>query len=307
MEDIKNINGITEQEFLDKYNSSKYEKPSVTVDMLLFTLDEIRSEDIKRLPEKELKILLIKRRDHPFIGTWAIPGGFVAINESVDDAAYRELKEETNIDNIYMEQLYTWGDVNRDPRMRVVSTSYMALVNKQGLKEKAGDDASDLAWFSISKELIEDYKTQNGQTIKNYILSLISHEKDIKIIYNIKETNSFIGFNKKVSYKFEVKKSSNYKLAFDHVEILSYALERMGNKVQYTTIAFSLLSKTFTLTELQQVYELLLGRQLTKPNFRRWISKVVEETSYTKREGSYRPSKLYKLNKKLILKGFTNI
>ena len=307
MTDIKNANGLTELEFLSKYNSSKYEKPSVTVDMLLFTLDEIRSDDIKRLPEKELKILLIKRKDHPFIGNWSVPGGFVDINESVDDAAYRELKEETNIDNIYMEQLYTWGDVKRDPRMRVVSTSYMALVNKQGLKEKAGDDASDLAWFSIRKELVNEYKTQNGDIIKNYILSLVSSEKFVSIIYNITEVNSFIGFNKKVTYKFDLKEKSNSKLAFDHVEILSYALERLSNKVQYTTIAFSLLPETFTLTELQQVYELLLGRELTKPNFRRWISKVVEETSYSKREGSYRPSKLYRLNKKLILKGFTNI
>lgn len=307
MTDIKNIDGLTELEFLSNYDSSKYEKPSVTVDMLLFTLDEIRSEDIKRLPEKELKILLIKRKDHPFLGTWAIPGGFVNINESVDEAAYRELKEETNIDNIYMEQLYTWGDVKRDPRMRVVSTSYMALVNKEGLKEKAGDDASDLAWFSISKELAREYKTPNGDIVKDYILSLISTEKHIKIVYGITEINSFIGFNKKVTYNFELKERSNSKLAFDHVEILSYALERLSNKVQYTTIAFSLLPETFTLTELQQVYELLLGRELTKPNFRRWISKVVEETSYSKREGSYRPSKLYRLNKKMILNGFTNI
>lgn len=307
MTGIKNVNGLTEQEFLSNYNSSKYEKPSVTVDMLLFTLDEIKSEDVKRLPEKELKILLIKRKDHPFINDWAIPGGFVNINESVDDAAYRELKEETNIDNIYMEQLYTWGAVNRDPRMRVVSTSYMALVNKEGLKEKAGEDASDLAWFSISKELIKEYTTQSGDIARDYILYLLNCEKYVKIIYKITEVNRFIGFNKKVTYNFEIKEESNSKLAFDHVEILSYALERMSNKVQYTTIAFSLLPETFTLTEVQQVYELLLGRELTKPNFRRWISKVVEETPYSKREGSYRPSKLYKLKKKLILKGFTNI
>lgn len=307
MTDIKNVNGLTEKEFLSNYNSSKYEKPSVTVDMLLFTLDEIRSDDIKRLPGKELKILLIKRKDHPFINDWAIPGGFVNINESVDQAAYRELKEETNIDNIYMEQLYTWGEVNRDPRMRVISTSYMALVNKEGLKEKAGYDASDLAWFSINKELIKEYTTQSGDIIREYILSILNSEKYAKIIYKITEVNRFIGFNKSVTYNFEIKEESNSKLAFDHIEILSYALERMSNKVQYTTIAFSLLPETFTLTEVQQVYELLLGRELTKSNFRRWISKVVEETSYTKREGSYRPSKLYKLKKKLILKGFTNI
>lgn len=305
--DIKNVDGLTEIEFLSRYNSYEYKNTAVTVDMLLFTLDEIRSDDIKRLSEKKLKIILIKRNNHPFLGDWGIPGGFVNIDESVEDAAYRKLKEETNIDNIYMEQLYTWGNVNRDPRMRVVSTSYMALVNKEGLKEKASDDTNELAWFSINKELMRECKNDNGDIIREYILSLINTEKNITIMYNITEINNFIGFNNKATYKFKLNEESNSKLAFDHVEILGYALERLGNKVQYTTIAFNLLPETFTLTELQQVYELLLGRELTKSNFRRWISKIVEETSYSKREGSYRPSKLYRLNKKLILKGFTNI
>ena len=82
-----------------EYKPGNYERPSVTVDMLLFTVVEKEVEDIRKLNEKELKVLLIKRKDHPYIGQWAIPGGFVGIDESLEDAAYRELKEETNVDS----------------------------------------------------------------------------------------------------------------------------------------------------------------------------------------------------------------
>ena len=127
--EVKNKDGLTEKEFLRSYDSDKYKKPSVTVDTLIFTIDEKVSKNYRKLPEKELKILMVKRADHPFIGQWAIPGGFVDINESMEEAAERELFEETGVNNIYLEQLYTWGDVDRDPRTRVISTSYMALVD----------------------------------------------------------------------------------------------------------------------------------------------------------------------------------
>lgn len=305
--EIRNNSGLTEAEFLKSYDSNKYEKPSVTVDMLLFTLEEKKSDDEKKLPEKELKVLLIKRKDHPFIGHWAIPGGFVSVKESLNNAVYRELREETNIENVYLEQLYTFGEVERDPRMRVISTSYMALINREGLKEKAGDDAEDLAWFTIKKELIEECLVNDEKLVRKYILYIENKEKDVKIIYDVTENRNVRGFNQEVNYEFSLKKSSNMKLAFDHIEIINYALNRMANKVEYTTIAFSLLPELFTLTELQQVYELLLGRELTKPNFRRWIAKLVEETEYTKREGSFRPAKLYKINTRNLLKGIRNI
>lgn len=140
--ELRNKDGLTEKEFLERYKPGDYERPSVTVDMLLFTVDNKEQEDYRKLPEKELKLLLIKRKDHPYMGKWAIPGGFVDINEAVETAVYRELKEETNIDNVYMEQLYTFGDEEddkygrkkRDPRMRVISVSHMALVSKRRFK-----------------------------------------------------------------------------------------------------------------------------------------------------------------------------
>lgn len=289
----KNIHGQNEKEYLNNYTPERYERPSVTVDMVLFTIDDVDRRDNKRLPDKELKVLLIKRKEHPFIDNWAVPGGFVGINESLEEAVQRELKEETNIEDIYLEQLYTWGDVNRDPRMRVISTSYMALVDKKKLMERAGSDASELGWFTIKRELVKSKLDNDGNKVETYIITLLNEAKDVKIYYKVQE-NTTSGGNL-INTDIVLVKSSTTELAFDHIKILNYALKRMNNKVEYTNIAFTLLPEYFTLTELQQVFEILLGRKLIKPNFRRWINSRVEETEFQKKEGSYRPSKLYKL------------
>ena len=298
---LKNKDGLTEEEFLKNYKPGNYERPSLTVDMVLFTLGDEEEEDIKKVPEKVLKVLLIKRNNHPFINCWAIPGGFVDINENIEEAVYRELKEETNIDNVYLEQLYTWGDVKRDPRMRVVSTSYMALVNKDDINAKAGDDAADVAWFNIKKVL----KSAEDSKVVSHII-LENKEQNIKIVYEITEHMEIKGYNKNSTFDIKLIEGERG-IAFDHIKILNYSLERMRNKVQYTTIAFSLLPKEFTLMELQQVYELLLGRQLVKQNFRRWINPMVSKTDNVKSNRGYRPSSLYTLNKTYILEEIKNI
>lgn len=296
-----NKDALTEEEFLKNYKPGDYERPSLTVDMVLFTLDDEEEKDLKKVPEKVLKVLLIKRKKHPFMNCFAIPGGFVDIKEDIEDAVYRELKEETNIDNVYLEQLYTWGDVNRDPRMRVISTSYMALVNKNDINAKAGYDASDVAWFTIKKKIIskEDFKVISHIILEN-------KEKNIKIIYEIIENIEIKGYNKNSTFKIKIIEGDRG-LAFDHIKILNYSLERMKNKVQYTTIAFSLLPREFTLMELQQVYELLLGRNLVKQNFRRWINPMVSKTGKVKCNRAYRPSSLYTLNESYILSEINNI
>ncbi|MDS0528026.1 NUDIX hydrolase [Clostridium sp. SHJSY1] len=296
-----NKNGLTEEEFLKNYNPGNYERPSLTVDMVLFTLDDEEENDIKKVPEKKLKVLLIRRKDHPFMGCYAIPGGFVDIKENIESAVYRELKEETNIDNVYLEQLYTWGEVNRDPRMRVVSTSYMALVNKEDINPKAGDDADEVEWFDISKKIINSQELKVISQIK-----LENKKRNISITYEITENIEVKGYNKTSTYDTKLVKGEK-PLAFDHIQILNYSLERMRNKVQYTTIAFSLLPRLFTLMELQQVYELLLGRELTKQNFRRWITPMVTKTDEVKKHRAHRPSALYKLNESYIINEINNI
>ena len=118
----------------------KFEKPSVTADIVIFTIKD-----------NELKVLLVKRKIAPYKDTWAIPGGFVRIDESLEDAAKRELEEETGVKNVYLEQLYSFGEPKRDPRGRVITISYMALINSDDVKLKATTDVSDAQWFSIKK------------------------------------------------------------------------------------------------------------------------------------------------------------
>ena len=138
-----------EAEFLRAYDGSSYEKPSVTADILVFTVGKGRRETYRQLPKRHLQLLLIRRKNHPFKDCWALPGGFVEIDESLREAAARELHEETGLEADYLGQLYTWGEVDRDPRMRIISTSYMAIVNEQNKKLRAGDDASEACWFDL--------------------------------------------------------------------------------------------------------------------------------------------------------------
>jgi 8-oxo-dGTP diphosphatase len=119
--------------------SYKFPRPALAVDCVVFGFDE-----------EDLKVLLIQRSLPPFAGAWALPGGFVRVDESVDAAARRELEEETGVRCAYLEQLYTFGDVDRDPRERVVSVAYYALVKLQAHSLRARTDASDTAWFPVS-------------------------------------------------------------------------------------------------------------------------------------------------------------
>jgi 8-oxo-dGTP diphosphatase len=212
------------------YDPSKYDRPSVTVDVVMMSLRQ-----------RDLQVLLVKRRSWPYEGMWAIPGGFVNMDESLEMAAKRELKEETGLQDVYLEQLYTFGDPGRDPRTRVITVVYFALLDSERLQVKASSDAVDVEWFSV---------------------------------YNLPP------------------------LAFDHEKILQYALNRLRGKLDYTTIAFSLLPEQFTLRELQRVYEIILHRKLDKRNFRKKVlaTGILEDTGAKKMEGTHRPAGLYRFN-----------
>ncbi|WP_438447034.1 NUDIX hydrolase [Gorillibacterium sp. sgz5001074] len=290
---IRDRNGLTEQEFMQSYDASMYERPSVTVDMLIFTVFDKQQDNYRKLPAKSLQLLLIKRGEHPYLGQWALPGGFVSVHESLDEAARRELKSETNIENLYMEQLFTWGDVGRDPRTRVVSSSYMALVDRTSLDVRAGDDAVDARWFEVRYQVTQEKKTmlEDGYEFERLIRITLGHEETV-LTATVKVVTQCSGRSKKVSR--EIVESQG--IAFDHAKIMEYAIERLRNKIEYTDVAFHLMPPLFTLSELQQVYEFILGRELLAAAFRRKIAPLVEETNEYTKDAGHRPSKLYRMN-----------
>lgn len=143
MDELKHADALTEKEFLRQYKPKDYPRPAVTVDILIFALDENKEK-----PE----LLLIKRKHHPFMGSWAIPGGFVEMEEDLESAARRELQEECGAQVQKLSQLYTFGAVRRDPRMRVISVAYAGIIRKEDGRIKAGDDAAQEAWFAVRQE-----------------------------------------------------------------------------------------------------------------------------------------------------------
>ncbi|MCC5637613.1 NUDIX hydrolase [Nostoc sp. CHAB 5844] len=219
-----------------------YPHPALTVDCVVFGLDE-----------GDLKVMLIQRKLSPFKGEWALPGGFVRISESLEEAARRELQEETGIEQVFLEQLYTFGAVDRDPRYRVVTVAYYALVNLADHQIRAATDASKAAWCSVS---------------------------------NLPP------------------------LAFDHEQILAMALARLKGKVRYEPIGFELLPQKFTLSQLQKLYETILGTVLDKRNFRKKILKMdlLIELPEMQTDVSHRAARLYQFDaakyQKLKTQGF---
>ncbi len=187
--------------------------------------------------ENKLTVLLIKRGIPPFEGSYALPGGFVLNEESLEQAALRELSEETGTTDVYLEQLYSFGEANRDPRGRVVSVAYYALISSERAPLSAGSDAAEARWFPV-----EDLP----------------------------------------------------KLAFDHATIVDSAVTRLRNKLEYTSVGFQLLPAKFTLSELQHVYEVILGKELDKRNFRRKIDalRLVKPLREMQRTGR-KPARLY--------------
>ena len=205
-----------------------YPRPAVTVDIVIFTIRE-----------GCLQLLLILRGEEPYKGSWALPGGFVRIHESLEAAASRELEEETGISQAYLEQLYTYGEPERDPRDRVVTVAYFSLITPdKTIRAEGYTDFAQAAWFPMQRLP---------------------------------------------------------PLAFDHAEIATYALRRLRYKLEYSAVGFELLPDQFTLSELQTAYEIILGEQLDKRNFRRRILEAgVIEATTDMRIGEGRPARLYR-------------
>ncbi len=204
--------------------------PAVTVDAVVFGVEE-----------DTLKVLLVKRGVEPFAGAWALPGGFLGLDESLDEAVRRELREETGADIGFLEQLYTFGAPDRDPRERVVTVAFYALVDLPSYRLEAASDAVDARWFCAG---------------------------DLP------------------------------PLAFDHGRIVDLAVRRLRGKLSWAPVGFELLPEKFTLTELQRLYEVILGQDLDKRNFRRKVLAlgVLEELEERRAGVAHRAPRLYRFD-----------
>lgn len=216
-------------------NAIEYEQPGVTVDLVILTVNEGR-----------LKALLIKRADPPFAGYWSIPGGFLRKGESLEEAARRVMEEKTGVNEVYLEQLYTFGEPERDPRARIITVTYFALIPWQKLHQPGSRKVSDVAWFYV-KEAPE--------------------------------------------------------LAFDHNEILNFAVSRLRSKAGYSSIVYGLMPEHFRLSELQKMYEAIMDRQFDKRNFRKHIlaTGLLEATGKKEIQGAHRPAMLYEFKKRELV------
>jgi 8-oxo-dGTP diphosphatase len=212
----------------------EYPRAALTVDAVIFGYDA---------SENELRVLLIQRALVPFQGKWALPGGFVRVGESTDEAVRRELSEEAGLQKVFLEQLYTFSEPHRDPREHVITVAYVALVQLLNHPPQAATDAAQAAWFSLS-ELPP--------------------------------------------------------LAFDHDQILDTAHRRIQAKIRYEPIGFELLPPKFTLTQLQHLYEAVLGQALDKRNFRKKFlaMELLKDTGEVQQDVAHRAAALWAFDRR---------
>lgn len=259
----------SEQQYLLNYDPSRFEHPSVTVDILIFTVSE-----------RKLHLLLIRRNGHPFLGKWAIPGGFLRMDESADEAAARRIREEAGVENVHLEQLYTFSAVDRDPRTRVLSIAYLAAVPSGRLQFRAGTGAGEVSLFTVSGITEESVSGNPEDTLPDDAGRLVLTDPDGNMI-------------------------TGDDLSFDHEKIIRTAVQRMRGKLNYTDLAFGFLEdpSAFSLAELRLVHEAILDRPLDVGNFRRTIKREYEASGRITEKGLEkgavgRPAMLYSYSSK---------
>lgn len=239
-------------------------KITVSTDTVVLTTGTIIPDNNRRSTFKELKVLLIKRDTAPSNGMWSLPGGRVPLDKGLADTAKSKLVSKTGITPGYMEQLYTYGDdITRDPRGRTISVAYIMLTRESEISYKHDNENKEMAWFWMRPLYNRD------GTARSMILSKEIPEESTE--------------NPEVI---------NY-LAFDHMQILTDAFNRIRNKIEYTDIIFHAMEEKFTMLELQSVYERFKGEEIA--GFRRKIGDMVIGTDEYS-GGSHRPAQLFTYN-----------
>ncbi|MCR5628890.1 NUDIX domain-containing protein [Eubacterium sp.] len=249
----KNINELTEKQFLENYNPDEYARQSVTVDLMILGVNEDYSS---------LRILLVKRDEHPHKGRWGLPGGFIKEDETAYASATRVLNNKTHLKNVYLDQIYTFTKPDRDPRMRIMSIAYLSLVSKT---EELKDD--NALWFDLA--FADDR------------IEIFNEEYNIHMKYKLKKQTFKNG---SINYEnYTATSKGKEVLAFDHIEIVIEGIKRLRDQILYGPQAFCLVDNTFTLPEMQAVFELVLNKPLYKKSFRDMISSKIVETGNDKK------------------------
>lgn len=291
-----------EKDFLKQYDITQYERPSIAADMAVFSVmgepgkrQARDKENYRKLPKKKLKILLIKRRDYPFQGDWALPGGFVKRSEEIYDTAKRELFEETQISEAYLKLIGVFGKEGRDPRGWIISHTFLALIDGEKYQIRGGSDARDAAWFDVgfvqedvSEKREKDHLRRN--TIYRLKLAYEGESEPVVLQAAVRKEDVIRHFRAETEYFIEEEDG----IAFDHAKLISYALLQLRQEAEMDgRIVFDLMPEYFTLTELQNVVEIILGRELLTANFRRKMAVYVEETDRMITGAGHRPAKLF--------------
>lgn len=269
---------MTEEEFLRGYDLSKYPRPSVTVDIVTFGVTGESERNYRQDEKKSLSLLLIKRGGHPCLGKWALPGGFLKIDETIENCAFRELKAETGLEPSSLMPMGSFSEVNRDPRGRIISNAFITIVDEENVKTVAGDDAAEAEWFTVTFN--EKKRGRSELVLKN--------------VESGTEIKAFLKLSKRQFGRKEYEIIDNGNLAFDHAKIIATAFGMIQNAVQDFEILFDFMPKLFTLSGIQKVQETILGMTIQAANFRRKIIPYVEETDESTSGAGHRPAKLFR-------------
>lgn len=290
---------IEEKAFLDKYDITKYDRPSIATDIGIFTImqEDGERDDYRKLPDKHLRLLMIKRNNMPFENHWALPGGFLRKGETVYEAARRELKEETGAEHSYLEMCDTFSEQDRDPRGWIISQAFMALINGEdtGIANsiKAGGDAKDAKWFNVSLETQSKDKKAIQQSVLCDTIYRLTLTGDETLTALVKEHKEYKDYHEMVHYQL----IESNGLAFDHGKIITCIINKLRKKVETDgRIIFDLMPEYFTFTDVQSAFEIVLNKEMITPNFRRRMAAYVKETEKRVFNGGHRPSKLLKRN-----------
>lgn len=286
-----------ERKYLEQYHIEAFQRPSIATDIVVFSImNDGKTDNYRKPADKALKVLLVKRANYPYINMWSLPGGFCRPDEDVFDTAKRELFEETNIRRSYLALAGIFGEKDRDPRGWIISNTYMALVNADEYEVRTGTGAWEAKWFKldIDKKHIEKEIAGESIAIKNrYELRLTNAQEDLRIGGEIDEYKEFKDYHETVRYDIV----ENEEVAFDHLKILLHTFLEMRHAAEHDDkLPFDLMGETFSLTQLQNTFEIVLGHKLITPNFRRKIAPMVIETDASIEGEGHRPAKLFKRN-----------